>query len=718
MLPHELPLDVFFMILMLFGEYDIYNYLKASPARPPYLDAISSLSGDKKDWEYLHNTVIKNRSFPVPSNLRCTDDVEVHDIASWVIHSVVLYKEYRTQKTKLYVRKIDIKSDLRVTWLKVFLGSWCLIAAANDNESELSLWEIPSNRQIRLASRKYLDAPVLDGEVDYCDNDVRCAITVGATKLYILVLELSNTSRHVSLQQVAHIPGTSYVTYFRRDLIGFASRDEDDTYPYLANWRTGETYCLRFPHTNPSLNCPLPIEPCKAITVKDGFVFALHVNTVEIFGVPDGILGTSIGDSMKLLRHISTLPLSRSAACGSFLGFTQCHTEWPMSMIRLIYQDGESKLRRATILYNCNSRSTRLFSIHERITRQAPDDRILHFWRLGSTGRTIVGLISSFDFWQKPTAIFSPVNVTNQDGAATEPDADDVTVSDEAFSLPELTSCMDFDDGHGLLLTGSTTGNVLLASVLEKSIITTDGISRLSSSVPCSTRREKLHDTPISLDLPLFYNVRKEYTTRDELPEEILLRAGSEWSDSRIDFMSIEDWSNDWSRFKRIWRWILPLSRWGPLDRDFLSVTLRSRLHTVGEIIPVLYRVTNHDEVVFRIGQRLYYSNQEPKDEEGQVIDVSAIDEYGLLGVLPLSYDNFVNNPQSIIPSLQNHHIQTNLRTWGVATGKIHQTTIAYWSYESSARSKIETKVEEPNAHSGEGWPGYVDGGDTWRWED
>ncbi|KAL5510910.1 hypothetical protein ACEPAG_4667 [Sanghuangporus baumii] len=715
MLPHELPLDVFFMILMLFGECDIYNYLKAVN----FLcikHAISSLSGDKQDWEYLHNTIIRNRSFPVPSNLRCTDDVEAQDIASWFIHSVVLQKKYRTQNTKLYVRKIDIKSDLRVTWLKVFLGRWCLIAAANDKESELSLWEIASNQQIRLASRKYLDAPVLDGEVDYCDNEARCAITVGATKPYILVLELSQTSRHVSLQQLAHIPGASYVAYFRRDLIGFACRDGDDTYPYIADWRTGEKCCLRFPHTNPHLNCPLPIEPCKAIAVKDGFVFALHINTVEIFGVPDGILDTSLGYSMKFLRHISTLPLSRSAACGSFLGFTQCQTDWSMSMIRLVYQDVESKLRRATILYNCNSRSPRLFSIHERIMRQAPDDRILHFWRIGSAGQTIVGLISSFDFWQKPTAVFAPVNITNQDGAATEPDADDVKVSDEVFPLPELTSSMDFDDGHGLLLTGSTTGNVSLASVLAESILTTDGISRLSSSVPCGISRGKLHDTPISLDLPWFYNVRKEYTSRDELPQEILLRAGSQWSDSRINFMSIEDWSNDWSRFKPIWDWILPLSRWGPLDRDFLSVILRSRLHTVGEIIPVLYRVSNHDEVVFRIGQRLYYSNQEPKNEEGQAIDISETDFYGLLGVLPLSYDNFVDNPQSILPSLQNYHIQTNLRTWGIATGKSHRSTVAYWSYESSERSETEARIKKYKAtYSGEGWPWCVDGGDAWR---
>ncbi|KAL5493036.1 hypothetical protein ACEPAI_4484 [Sanghuangporus weigelae] len=720
MLPHDLPVDVFFMILMFFEHRDIYNYLKAS-LRSFFLisyanadaqavnllhveQAIKSLSGDKRDWEYLFNMAIKNRHLPIPINLRNIDDVEARDIASWFIHSTMLYNGYTTPNRKLSVRKIDIKSTLRVTWLKLLLGNLCLIAAASDVESELTVWRVQSNLQAQPMVRKYLDAPVMDGKVDYCDDEVRCAITVGATHEYILVLGISQSSGGVTLQQLAHIPGSSSVKYLRGDLIGFACRNGDDTYPYLVNWKIGDIHSLQFPHNDPQLNCPLPIEPCKSFIVTDGLIFTLHANAVQVFGVPGGIYDD--GSS-----HLSALPLRKSAACGSFLDVEQRQTGRPV--VRLVYQDTEAQLRQVAILFDLYSLSTRTLSIRETTMEQVPDRGILHYWTLGSAERTIVGLYSSLHFRRMPSVIFASFKATNQE----DPEAPLVSqegyvaISDENLPPSQLITFMDFDDGHGQLLIGSAMGDALLASVLDESVMTPGSVK---NAFDISSRRiggrEKLYEIPISLDLPSFYNIRQFYSVDDQLSQDIVSQVSAEWSESQLGIMSLGDWTNDWSRFERIWDWILPLSRWGPLDKDFLTVTVRYRLHTVGEMIPILYRISNHEEVVFRVGKRLYYSNQDTKDEHGHEMDVSANDDYGFQGVLPFSYDHFIDNPQGILLFIQDHQIQTNLNSWTYPRALSHRLSIAYWGYQSHAPREVEIEsTEESSSCFDEDWPRFVD---------
>ncbi|KAL5510925.1 hypothetical protein ACEPAG_4682 [Sanghuangporus baumii] len=681
MLPHDLPVDVFFMILMFFGHRDIHNYLKAS-LRSFFLisyvnvdaqavnllhveQAIKSLSGDKRDWEYLLNMAIKNRHLPIPVNLRNIDDVEARDIVSWFIHSITLYNGYTTPNRKLSVRKIDIKSTLRVTWMKLLLGNLCLIAAASDVESELTVWGVQSNLQAQPMVRKYLDAPVMDGKVDYCDDEVRCAITVGAT--------------HEQLEREV---------YLRGDLIGFACRNGDDTYPYLVNWKTGDTHSLQFPHNDPQLNCPLPIEPCKAFIVTDGLIFTSHANALHVFGVPGGIYDD--GSS-----HISALHLRKSAVCGSFLNVEQHHTGRPM--VRLVYQDTGSQLRQVVILFDLYSLSTRTFSIRETTMEQVPDHRVLHYWKFGSAERTIVGLSSSFNFRRMPSVIFASFKAPNQE----DPEAPIVsqegyvTISDENMPSLQLISFMDFDDGH----------------VLDESVITPGSVRNAFDIISRRTDgREKLYEIPISLDLPSFYNIGQFHSVDDQLSQDIVSQVNAELSDSRLDIISLGDWTNDWSRLERIWDWIQPLSRWGPLDKDFLNVTVRYRLHTVGEMIPILYRISNHKEVVFRVGKRLYYSNQDTKDEHTHEMDVSANDDYGSLGVLPFYYDHFVDNPQGILVFIQDHQIQTNLNSWTYPRALSHRLSIAYWGYQSHAPREVEMEsTEESSSCFDEDWPRFVD---------
>ncbi|KAL5536214.1 hypothetical protein ACEPAF_35 [Sanghuangporus sanghuang] len=88
---------------------------------------------------------MQNSSFPVPSILKGIDEVPVEDIQSWIRHSKLLRLDYKTANKSLSVCEIGIRPGLRVTWLKLTHARWCIIAAAGEDESELSLWEIESH---------------------------------------------------------------------------------------------------------------------------------------------------------------------------------------------------------------------------------------------------------------------------------------------------------------------------------------------------------------------------------------------------------------------------------------------------------------------------------------------------------------------------------------------------------------------------------------------
>ena len=86
---------------------------------------------------------------------------------------------YRTPFTKLSVRKIHLQPGLRVTWVKLILGRWCIVAASDVNQRRLSIWEIVSDGIESRMADVFLEAPVIYGQIDHSAGRVRCAITVG-----------------------------------------------------------------------------------------------------------------------------------------------------------------------------------------------------------------------------------------------------------------------------------------------------------------------------------------------------------------------------------------------------------------------------------------------------------------------------------------------------------------------------------------------------------
>ncbi|KAL5510909.1 hypothetical protein ACEPAG_4666 [Sanghuangporus baumii] len=650
-----IPLDVHSLIWLMLDYEHIEKLRNAVP------ELSNAISADKQLQANIFSRFVKQRHAPVPYNLRPIHTVNAHDIESWVRHVVSLDREYRSQDKELTIRKLDTLRDHRITWLKLVLGKWCLIAASNEMNSELSLWDMNPTSSPRFVTQIYLEAPVMDGVMDYSKGEIRCAITVGATHPYILVIGIYSSTSNVSFQQLMRICNASHVQYFRDDIVGFAVRDGDDTYPYLAIVKTGEMRCMQFPNNTPQLNTNLPIEPCIAITMLNGIVYTLHRTAIHIF-VPSAQFDD---DTLNHLRCLSALPLRDHAVSGEFLNDVGVKFGTPAA-IHIVYQDSRSCLRQAVVRFDTVSRS---FSLEDSLLEPIfKPPRFIFLYGTGYSGRilfcaTLRGRKAKWD----PVLHFARLRASSSSGSI-EIVGSYIRIAKTDQPLLHLLSCVDFDDGNGLLLMGTHNGDVRIASVLSESVLT-------PTSTDCDIPRNfhiEEHPTTISeirpvLDIPLFYSIRRTYRIYDKLPDEITRRITSRWIDFRLNNLSLADWSNNWLKFDRIWDWIFPLSRWGPLDEDFVKVNvfdglyIRHRFQFLGDVIPVLFGVHNHREVVFRVGQRLFYSRRMRDDEDANGLDDFLMHSLGLFGVLPLTYDQYVNQPSSILPSLRNPIIITNI---------------------------------------------------------
>ncbi|KAL5536225.1 hypothetical protein ACEPAF_46 [Sanghuangporus sanghuang] len=693
----SLPWDVHFLILAQPGhQYIVYLRI----VYPHLTDAISN---DKNLWSHVFKRELKKRSLPIPSNLRSISEVEGADIESWVKHIHVLDGVFDALDKELSIHNVRIHPELRVTWLKLIFGQWCLIAGSNDDKSELSLWRISSDSEIRRVALVYLDAPVIDGQIDCSDSTVSCAITVGATKPYIKILGLYQSEVDARIQQLAEIRDASHVQFFRAEYVGFSVCRGDDTFPHLSNWQTGRSYCLRFWHDNPEIDCPLPTEPSIALTARNGLIFSLHITAIHIFSFPQSV--TDVEATAP--KHLVTLPLHFRATSGYFLdeAFKESNSGQKSPIcIHVFYQRYDSLLQQVTLTLHRENGRDLSFSVTEVKVKTAtdiPSLRCIYFMSPGSSGRRLLYVTSpvlrnsmynhsvfvtpmQFNVGQDSgrslcdqldgprlfdghSPVLSHADQTTSSSSTNDQHGGASSLSDECSAIPisssnfsslHLLSCVDFDDWSGILLMGTTSGEIRLASFLPEVCMTPKGTRSMLSAVDwLKESTSNLSEAPVFLDLPLFYRLRKRYRIFHELPEDVIIQATSDWRDPRIGLITIGGWSNDWSKFEDIWHWIFPFSRWGPLDTDFHDeingVFFRYRLQTLGEIVPILYHTSNQQEILFRIGQRIFYSDPEQDD----------INEQGCLGVLPLTYDQFLNDPDAILPLLSDHGLRSNLRS-------------------------------------------------------
>lgn len=165
------------------------------------------------------------------------------------------------------------------------------------------------------------------------------------------------------------------------------------------------------------------------------------------------------------------------------------------------------------------------------------------------------------------------------------------------------------------------------------------------------------------MDIPVYYSyrTRPEYFA-EKCPAFVAEDAVRLWGDAFVNHPPIPNWSNDWSKFTFIKDWILPLSLWSLHDSDFSEeevtcIRVRNRLHSCGEIIPILYYMNDHSRVLLRMGNRVLYCRTllYGADED----DSSHIEA---LGALTLTYSEFVAaDTDTILAHIYDRVAQTNL---------------------------------------------------------
>ncbi|EJD00091.1 uncharacterized protein FOMMEDRAFT_142533 [Fomitiporia mediterranea MF3/22] len=170
-----LPQDIHYLI---FSKLTLCDILRLRQTCSTFSSCISS---NKQLWTHMFKQHVIRNSLPFPHYLRCIKDVEAHDIESWVRHAVSLDRNFATVRRRLHVRRVTNSHGLAITWLRLIRGRWALVASADVNRCELMIWEIPLKGEMKLAARKFVEAPVIDGVVDESETQVQCAITIGAS---------------------------------------------------------------------------------------------------------------------------------------------------------------------------------------------------------------------------------------------------------------------------------------------------------------------------------------------------------------------------------------------------------------------------------------------------------------------------------------------------------------------------------------------------------
>ncbi|EJD00062.1 uncharacterized protein FOMMEDRAFT_30744 [Fomitiporia mediterranea MF3/22] len=516
----------------------------------------SGISNDKQLWTYLFKQHVIRNSLPFPQYLRCIKDVEARDIESLVKHAVLLDRNYATIWRRLHVRRIENSRGSAITWLRLILGRWVFVASADMNRCEVTIWDIPPKGEMRLAAKKFVEAPVIDGIVEESDTQVQCALTIGTSSPYILIIRISQHAGEVMISQLAWMSEASHVRFLQGNLIGFAVHKGDDAYPYIANWKTKDLTRL-YLSPSPPLRAlsPLPLvrmtihfnapafslhlafvqEPCIAMTIKNRYIFTLHRRTVHVFALsPDGELRS---------EHVSFLSLKESACKGHFFDISVDESRemgQPDAMLRMYYQGYSSAIRQVVVLRG-ETKEPATFTLIESPKATPPyvfQAQVLARYAIGQSGRRAFFIVSPSHSWMPSELTTTSIRLpTNTDECQPFTELDDyIPVSRDALPLQHLISDLVFDDGRGLLLMGTVSGDVRLASFMEEDALTRESIrielpdyAMDEELIPVED--QKLSSTEVVPNLPIFYKIMASHKFEEDLAPSVREEVTRSWFD-------------------------------------------------------------------------------------------------------------------------------------------------------------------------------------------
>ncbi|THH02121.1 hypothetical protein EW145_g6797 [Phellinidium pouzarii] len=445
------------------------------------------ITNDKQLWTYIFERDIKARGLCYPSNLRPIEEASATQIESWVKHAYSLEKRYSTPNLKTIALRVKVRG--RVMWAKLLRGRWCLIASADSASSELSIWDISSSSDIRLRTKVHLRAPVFDGQLEDTGDFIHVAVTVATTDPSIMIFNLHQTNdEDIVLTELAEIVGAAPTLMLKGPYVGFATWHGDDTFPFIYNWKTGSSVELRY-HVEQDQSdlTPLPVERCAAMAIWTSFVIVVLRSELLVFNIEwsseiserntvssvTPFTTVAIPESHRFRDHKGVITIKAGDVVGSVM-------RWYIhNLLLLLRSDGMGKDVNFSFIEDPE---------HERET----DDLLIKRYYVilscvGTTGKRLCSLSPQRKRrgrWTPPMLNTTPIHTTMghidtckvQYRGVHSTIGDPVQVSRAGLPLPHGISCLDFDDGCGIALLGTLSGEFCLTFFTEKNILAPESL--------------------------------------------------------------------------------------------------------------------------------------------------------------------------------------------------------------------------------------------------
>ncbi|TDL19730.1 hypothetical protein BD410DRAFT_791883 [Rickenella mellea] len=655
-----LPTDLLTNII---SELPLVDVLSIRQVCVAFQEAISA---DKLLWMNILNRYVIDGGKCVIPYRRPLSFVDAAAIESWTRNAFVLEKAYLTT-SPLSVR--CFKTGVRaVTWVKLIRGRWCLAASSNTSESRLTLWDL-STSDDGCSAEIFLPGPVMNGEVEDLNSDIVIAVSVGCRERYVQILTLGISAGLPRILKLKTIPGADHVLCLRGSYLGVAVLDGDDSNPILLDWKEESQWVLK-----PSV--PITSFPeictritCLAMTIWNAFVVAAFPRQLRVYTYPGShgascellhthsvLADVSVIDGVRFVNNQLISPQEDTEGTGAthlHVVFKTIHGEFYAQAL-----DSNGQLQGKAVKCAVPRPADEVFPVE------------LVLMTIGYTGRRFLGLISSKRHCLPPKLLIAGIRPSQSQAGCDRLSCNNNICTDYRIlptaNFPHLHfwPCFDFDDSRGVLLTGTSRGELCVARFVQGDIILPGSLMDELPALKATDDRKEPSGL-VTMDLPLLYQFRE--CMNDDIPAHVVDQITSSWKFSGDVQLSAPGWSNDWHSFRNLKRWAMPSFRWGamdpnmPLTRDLpesLVNEIRIGYGYLGEPCPVAFLQGNHDVVIFRMGSQAFITLEpdddvlcspfalfrQPPQELSQLLQSMTVDELGMHQLLYVEYwGNFFN---------------------------------------------------------------------------
>ncbi|CAL1699380.1 unnamed protein product [Somion occarium] len=544
---------------------------------------LSWLSTLKVLWLEILQRDIVAHALPMPSYCLPLGMLSANQVECLVRH---LYQVNRNvwRPSEPYYRTIHLPSNRPITWVRLVLGQWVLIASSDTSSSIIALWHLSSLLQVGREStvspvaQAFLDGPVEQGLVQvHRYHGVTIALCLKKRIPCISVMTIENLGQTAAFRQLTTIPDASHLRFLRGFYIGVAF-SQNISIPSVHNWRTGDVDYLQ---TIPDLKGGYIDMAARSNWIAAVSRMHLHIYILDFLG----------SGRCKFWRGLN-MPIAMSSAC---------FDEGSVSVVPSVDEESEK-------LYLCVG-NRRGIHIYEVVCRPLDDHlELIPVWthnlglvaqkhesltvqpRFGASPHVITWLRDCVDLSFLPT--FVAARIPTPDSVVGTGDV--IEISDP--NLPSLycQPVRDFDEARGVAIFGNAFG--------ELALIDFSGVAGRSQEIlescfqplsfPPSFGCDLLPTEPVHcVFAPPFpycggdlYDEHKEYLFelwREHEPENIP-----------------EGWDTDWE----LWGgWVCFVNGF-----QFAGIAslLENAYHYYGQVIPLLQRP--YDYLIFEAGGFLF----------------------------------------------------------------------------------------------------------------